>query len=109
MRCRAGLDWRKPVPGGVIMSWSNLLHKLHKLRAVSAALVTAGALAALSPAWAQDQQPQQAQQQERLSDQQLQQLVAPIALYPDPMLAQILIASNYTLELVMTSHWYKAK
>src|SRR5580704_15479382 len=31
---------------------------------------------------------------------QLEMLVAPIALYPDPLLAQVLAASTYPLELV---------
>jgi hypothetical protein len=58
------------------------------------------------PAWAEDQQQPQ-QQQQRLSDQELQQLVAPIALYPDPLLAQILTASTYPLEVVMAARWSK--
>jgi hypothetical protein len=31
---------------------------------------------------------------------QLDSLVAPIALYPDPMLAQVLAASTYPLEII---------
>jgi hypothetical protein len=36
---------------------------------------------------------------------QLDSLVAPIALYPDPLLAQILAASTYPLELVQLQQW----
>ncbi len=36
---------------------------------------------------------------------QLDQLVAPIALYPDPLLAQVLIASTYPLEVVQADRW----
>src|SRR5690242_1427794 len=36
---------------------------------------------------------------------QLDSLVAPIALYPDPMLAQVLAASTYPLELVQLNQW----
>jgi hypothetical protein len=36
---------------------------------------------------------------------QLDQLVAPIALYPDPLLAQILMASTYPLEVVEAARW----
>jgi hypothetical protein len=36
---------------------------------------------------------------------QLDSLVAPIALYPDPMLAQILAASTYPLELIQLQQW----
>ena len=62
------------------------------------------------PARAQDQQqpPPQAQpqsQQQALSQQQLQQLVAPIALYPDSLLAQVLTASTYPLEVTLAARW----
>lgn len=36
---------------------------------------------------------------------QLDTLVAPIALYPDPLLSQILVASTYPLELVQAGQW----
>jgi Protein of unknown function (DUF3300) len=36
---------------------------------------------------------------------QLQQLVAPIALYPDPLVAQILAASTYPAEVVEADRW----
>jgi len=36
---------------------------------------------------------------------QLDSLVAPIALYPDPLLAQVLAASTYPLELVPLQQW----
>ena len=36
---------------------------------------------------------------------QLDSLIAPIALYPDPMLAQVLAASTYPLELVQLQQW----
>jgi Protein of unknown function (DUF3300) len=36
---------------------------------------------------------------------QLAQLVAPIALYPDPLVAQILMASTYPLEVVEAVRW----
>jgi hypothetical protein len=40
-----------------------------------------------------------------LTQAQLAQLVAPIALYPDPLLAQILMASTYPLEVVEAAPW----
>ena len=40
-----------------------------------------------------------------LTQGQLDQLVAPIALYPDPLLAQILMASTYPLEVVEAARW----
>ncbi len=40
-----------------------------------------------------------------LSSGQLDSLVTPIALYPDPLLAQVLAASTYPLELVQLQQW----
>lgn len=39
---------------------------------------------------------------------ELEQLVAPIALYPDALVAQILMASTYPLEIVSAARWSKA-
>src|SRR6187397_1378947 len=36
---------------------------------------------------------------------QLDSLVAPIALYPDPLLAQVLAASTYPLEIILLQQW----
>jgi Protein of unknown function (DUF3300) len=38
---------------------------------------------------------------------QLDRLVAPIALYPDPLLAQILMAATYPLEVVEADRWLR--
>ena len=52
-----------------------------------------------------------AQQQEQagpsFSAEQLDQIAAPIALYPDPLLAQILMASTYPLEVVQAARFAK--
>lgn len=40
-----------------------------------------------------------------LSQGQLDQLVAPIALYPDDLLSQVLMASTYPLEVVQAARW----
>src|ERR1700691_1998836 len=40
-----------------------------------------------------------------LSPPQLEDLVAPIALYPDNLLSQILVASTYPLEVVEAQQW----
>lgn len=42
------------------------------------------------------------------SNQEIEQLVAPIALYPDPLVAQILMASTYPLEVVSAARWVEA-
>src|SRR5438046_8537765 len=52
--------------------------------------------------------PQAASPQEqapKIPSDQLDSLVAPIALYPDPMLAQTLAASTYPLELIQLQQW----
>jgi hypothetical protein len=43
-----------------------------------------------------------------LKPEQLEALVAPVALYPDPLLAQVLMASTYPLEVVQAARWSKA-
>ena len=45
------------------------------------------------------------QEAAKISPDQLDSLVAPIALYPDPLLAQTLAASTYPLELVQLQQW----
>ncbi len=41
----------------------------------------------------------------KLPPEQLDSLVAPIALYPDPMLSQTLVASTYPLEVIQLQQW----
>jgi hypothetical protein len=45
------------------------------------------------------------EQDAKIPPDQLDSLVAPIALYPDPMLAQVLAASTYPLELIQLQQW----
>jgi hypothetical protein len=42
------------------------------------------------------------------SQQELDQLLAPVALYPDALLSQILMASTYPLEVVEAARWSRA-
>src|SRR5215510_7369435 len=61
-------------------------------------------VAVLSPALV----PAQAQQSAApLSQPQLEQLVAPIALHPDPLLSQMLMAATYPTEVVQAARWVK--
>ena len=83
------------------------------------AVLTAGALAWVSvsgqlgaAAWAQTAPAAAAPQaiavpadEERFSQPQLEQLLAPIALYPDELLMQVLISATYPLEVVQASRW----
>src|ERR1041384_1814475 len=43
----------------------------------------------------------------KIPSDQLDSLVAPLALYPDPLLAQVLAASTYPLEIVQAARWLK--
>jgi len=42
------------------------------------------------------------------SQQEMDELMAPVALYPDALLAQVLMASTYPLEVVEAARWQKA-
>jgi hypothetical protein len=61
------------------------------------------------PALAQDtvpaQPPESPPPAQQFTPAQLDNLVAPIALYPDPLLSQVLVASTYPLEIVEASQW----
>jgi Protein of unknown function (DUF3300) len=75
----------------------------------AAPLVLVSSFAA-APARAQDaaalpQTQTQTQNQASFSEAQIEQLVAPIALYPDPLLTQILMASTYPLEVIEAARW----
>ena len=79
-------------------------------------LITIVGLAFLSsgsPAFAQQAQSQvmttttnaHTEQAPKIPNDELDSLVAPIALYPDPLLAQTLAASTYPLEVVQLQQW----
>ncbi len=72
--------------------------------AVAASLIGVAAIAGAQEQTPSD--PVQAQQQ-LWSGNQLDNLVAPIALYSDPLLSQMLVASTYPLEVVEANQWLK--
>jgi hypothetical protein len=49
--------------------------------------------------------PSAGQTEKKLTSEQLDSLVAPIALYPDPLLAQVLAASTYPIQVIEASRW----
>jgi hypothetical protein len=58
--------------------------------------------------YAQSSPQQDASQEQaapKIPNDQLDSLVAPIALYPDPLLAQVLAASTYPLEIIQLQQW----
>jgi hypothetical protein len=67
--------------------------------ALSALLLTSGVLLA------QQEPPAPPPPDQTLSPDQLNDLVAPIALYPDPLLSQVLVAATYPLEVVQAFQW----
>ncbi len=67
----------------------------------------AGLQAQQAPAAAAPGQASAGQAAKTFSQQELDQLLAPIALYPDPLIAQILMASTYPLEVVQAARWVK--
>ena len=84
----------------------------------SHAMVIIGCLALLLPSYrvalAQGTEPQNAtptgsaapaEEAPKIPNDQLDSLVAPIALYPDPLLAQTLAASTYPLEIIQLEQW----
>jgi hypothetical protein len=70
---------------------------------VAAVILTAGRGTAFSVQLAQDEP--QSTQSAPLTPAALQQLLAPIALYPDALVAQILAASTYPSEIVEADRW----
>src|SRR5271169_564411 len=72
-----------------------------------AAVICIGALVPGNAIAVQSQQPAAPAEQAaaKLPAEQLDSLVAPIALYPDPLLSQTLVASTYPLEVVQLQQW----
>src|ERR1700751_2849148 len=69
----------------------------------TATLAPGDTLAYVSSSW-QESTPAQSQTP-KIPPDQLDSLVAPIALYPDPLLAQALAASTYPLEIIQLQQW----
>jgi hypothetical protein len=72
------------------------------------AVIVLVVLAMTSSARAQQAEDTTAQAQQNLSAAQLDALVAPIALYPDPLLSEVLMASTYPVEVVEAGRWADA-
>ena len=87
----------------------NLERKWANFRSLTAILCTILLLPGDSRGYAPLQAPAPAAppagQTTKIAPEQLDSLVAPIALYPDPLLAQVLAASTYPLQIVMLQRW----
>jgi len=69
------------------------------------AAVVSFALCGSLALWGQNPEPVAPPAGQTLTADQLDDLAAPIALYPDPLLSQILVASTYPLEVVEAGQW----
>ena len=85
-------------------SWKSL-SRLLLSAGVAWVLLGFGAVAQVPPPNAP---PAQNAPQQLLSPDQLDDLVAPIALYPDQLLSQVLVACTYPLEVVEAQQWLQA-
>src|SRR6201998_3811266 len=68
-------------------------------------LLIPGELSLAGPDLAAQQGSAPEEQAPKIPNDQLDSLVAPIALYPDPLLAQVLAASTYPLEIMQLQQW----
>lgn len=78
------------------------LHSMFRIVAAASVLIVP---LGITFAQAQDAANQQAVPRTSLTPQQLDNLVAPLALYPDPLLSQVLVAATYPLEVVEANQW----
>jgi len=60
-----------------------------------------------APPWAIAQGTQGADESKTFKQEELDQMLAPVALYPDDLLTQLLMASTYPLEIVQAARWTK--
>jgi hypothetical protein len=83
------------LPGGIVQS----------LVAVLCALLLAPGDAIVFPRQVSQQVSSPGQESPNIPNDQIDSLVAPIALYPDPLLSQVLVASTYPLEIIQLQQW----
>jgi uncharacterized membrane protein YgcG len=91
--------------GSVMPKLTSCRSKLYVIAALVALVSLPDARVRAQENSPQQQQSQQQDRQQLLSQKEIQQLVAPIALYPDALLAQVLTASTYPLEVTMAARW----
>src|SRR4029077_9893098 len=68
-------------------------------------LLISGSAVSGVPEPARQQASAPANEAPKIPNEQLDSLVAPIALYPDPLLAQVLAASTCPLEIIQLQQW----
>ncbi len=81
------------------------------MRTVMALLLASSVFLGPTVSWAQapppPAQPAGSSQGTKLTDEKIDQLMAPIALYPDSLLAQVLMASTYPDQVAQAAKWSK--
>jgi hypothetical protein len=85
--------------------WTHLGDTFRSLVAIACVLVVAPGDVSVLAQTAQAPTTPAAPENVKLPPEQLDSLVAPIALYPDPLLSQTLVASTYPLEVVQLQQW----
>jgi hypothetical protein len=93
--------FRERIRQEIKMGFINHKNWLRSTALMCVALLAPGDL----PVMAQAPSPPPAEAPKPIPPEQLDSLVAPIALYPDPLLAQVLAASTYPLEIVQLQQW----
>jgi hypothetical protein len=83
-------------------------HRARTLRIIAMSVALALPLTALLPAAVHAQTQDAASAAQKLTNQQLDALTAPVALYPDALLAQVLMASTYPSQVTDAAAWSKA-
>jgi hypothetical protein len=88
---------------------TNMVHRGSVLLALVIMVATAVGAAAQQPTTTVSPTAASPSDQALLKPEQLEALVAPIALYPDALLANMLAAATYPLEVVEADRWIKEK
>jgi len=87
----------------VIMKSATIIHQAFEVIIIS----FLGVLLALAPQQAQAQDSSDPEPSGKYSREELAQMLAPIALYPDTLLSQVLMASTYPIEVIEADRWVK--
>src|SRR4051812_27488720 len=85
-----------------------MIMRVCNYRPFSTSLALLVALTLLAPASLAQTLPTTKPDQPALKPAELEALLAPIALYPDSLITQMLMASTYPLEIVQADRWVKA-
>jgi uncharacterized protein DUF3300 len=81
---------------------------LFRIRSIALAVLALVTVSSFGAAAQTPTAPAAASSAQLLKPEALDQLVAPVALYPDPLLAEVLMASTYPLDLVQAERWPEA-